>query len=381
MNDVKKNGQANQTVSLNPDELNIQHLFKLMVESDASDLHLSAGSPPRIRIDGEIVKVKIPKLDGSHIQKIIFPLLNEEQVKKFVENRELDFSFGVRGFGRYRANFFYSKNNISAVFRQIPSEIPKFESLNLPGILYDMTCVNNGLILVTGPTGSGKSTTLASLLDKINGIENGHIVTLEDPIEFIHSHKNSIVNQREVGADTNSFKTAIKSLLRQDPDIVLVGELRDAETIEAALLIAETGHLVFGTLHTNSCVDTINRVINIFPPSQQNQIRTLLSFVLQGVVSQQLIKRSFSSGRCLGLEVMVPDAAIRNLIREGKLHQVYSQMQIGQEKTGMITMNQSLKSNVDKGYIDMATAMSYSPVPEELQTMLASAGGSRRKAM
>jgi len=233
-----------------------------------------------------------------------------------------------------------------------------------------MCDVANGLVLVTGPTGSGKSTTLASLIDHLNQHEAGHIITLEDPVEFVHSHKSCLVNQREIGSDSLSFHNALKSLLRQDPDIVLVGELRDVETIEAALTIAETGHLVFGTLHTNSCVQTINRVVNVFPAHQQIQIRTLLSFVLQGIVSQQLIKKSHEKGRVAAMEILVPTAGIRNLIREDKVHQIYSQMQIGQDKTGMITMNQSLKKHVESGAITADVAMTYSNSPEELATQL-----------
>jgi twitching motility protein PilT len=269
---------------------------------------------------------------------------------------------------------FYSKGGLAAVFRQIPSLIPDFKSLNLPNVLLSMTDVSNGLILVTGPTGSGKSTTLASLLDRLNENEAGHIITLEDPIEFVHNHKSCLVNQREVGADTITFKNGLKSLLRQDPDIVLVGELRDVETIEAALTIAETGHLVFGTLHTNSTVQTINRVINVFPSHQQDQIRVLLSFVLQGVVAQQLIPKSFQTGRVLAMEILIPTPGIRNLIRDNKLHQIDSQMQIGQEESGMTTMNQSLIKSVETGVIDTATALSYSTEVEELTNMLKKVG-------
>ncbi|MEX1100192.1 MAG: PilT/PilU family type 4a pilus ATPase, partial [Bacteriovoracaceae bacterium] len=255
------------------------------------------------------------------------------------------------------------------VFRQIPTQVPDFESLGLPKVLLDMTDVSNGLILVTGPTGSGKSTTLASIIDRLNTNEPGHIITLEDPIEFVHSHKSSIVNQREIGVDTLKFKNGLKSLLRQDPDIVLVGELRDMETIEAALEIAETGHLVFGTLHTNSTIQTISRVINVFPADRQEQIRTLLSFVLQGVVAQQLLPKK-GGGRVLTQEILRMTPAIRNLVREDKLHQVYSQMQINQEKSHMVTMNQSIKRALDKGLIDSEAAMSYSNNPEEMAKML-----------
>ncbi len=352
------------------DEIKIQYLFKMMIDNNASDLHLVAGSPPGMRIHGDVVRVKVPPLTAQTTKKLVYQILSEEQKSEFEKNLELDFSFGIKGLARFRANVFYSKGAVSAVFRSIPSKIPDFKLLNLPNVLLTMTEVSNGLILVTGPTGSGKSTTLAALLDRLNDNEAGHIITLEDPIEFVHNHKGCIVNQREVGNDTLAFGKGLKSLLRQDPDIVLVGELRDAETIEAALTIAETGHLVFGTLHTNSCVQTINRIINVFPAYQQNQIRTLLSFVLQGVVAQQLIKKSFDKGRCLALEVLIPNPGIRNLIREDKIHQIYSQMQIGQDKSGMTTMNQSLKKLVDGGAIDANVAMSYSTAPEELAGML-----------
>lgn len=352
------------------ENVKIQQLFKLMVENGGSDLHLTVGTPPGLRVNGEIVRVKIPALTAADTKRLIYQILTEEQKNEFEKNLELDFSFGIKGLARFRANVFYSKGGCAAVFRQIPSVIPDFKTLNLPNILLEMTDVSNGIILVTGPTGSGKSTTLAALLDRLNENESGHIITLEDPIEFVHPHKGCIVNQREIGSDTNDFEVAIRSLLRQDPDIVLVGELRDAQTIEAALTIAETGHLVFGTLHTNSCVQTINRLINVFPADEQDQVRTLLSFVLQGVVAQQLIPKTFDSGRVCAMEIMRSTPAIRNLIREDKIHQIYSQMQIGQEKTGMTTMNQSLRRFVDNGMIDGDTAMAYSTEPEELAKQL-----------
>jgi twitching motility protein PilT len=356
------------------DNVKIQHLFKLVVENGASDLHLTVGSAPAIRVNGEIIRVKMGHLSPSNTKKLVYQVLTEEQINEFEKKLELDLSFGIKGLARFRANVFYSKGGVSAVFRLIPSIIPDFKSLNLPNVLLKMTDVSNGLILCTGPTGSGKSTTLASLLDRLNENESAHIVTLEDPIEFVHSHKNSIVNQREVGHDTLSFGNGLRSLLRQDPDIVLVGELRDVETIEAALTIAETGHLVFGTLHTNSTVQTINRIINVFPSTQQDQIRTLLSFVLQGIVAQQLIQKSFSPGRALAQEILIPTPAIRNLIREDKIHQIYSQMQVGQEKTGMSTMNQSLIKHVENGNLDPDRAMSYATVPEELANLLGTKG-------
>lgn len=348
----------------------IQQLFKLMVDAKGSDLHITVGSAPALRVNGDVVRVKLPLLTAHDTKRLIYQILTEDQKNELEKNLELDLSFGIKGLARFRGNIFYSKGGVSGVFRLIPSVIPDFKTLNLPNTLIDMTDVSNGLILVTGPTGSGKSTTLAAMLDRLNQSQSSHIITLEDPVEFVHAHKNCIVNQREIGSDSLSFRNAIKSLLRQDPDIVLVGELRDTETIEAALTIAETGHLVFGTLHTNSCVQTINRMINVFPADQQSQVRTLLSFVLQGVVAQQLVPKSFEPGRVLGLEILVPTPGIRNLIREDKVHQIYSQMQIGQDKSGMVTMNQSLKKSVDAGIIDNVTAMSYSNNQEELSSML-----------
>ena len=366
------------------ENIRIQHLFKLMVDSGASDLHLTSGSPPAIRVNGDIVRVKLSALTPNDTKRLVYQILTEEQKNEFEKNLELDLSFGIKGLARFRCNIFYSHGAVAAVFRLVPALIPDFKTLGLPQILMDMTDVSNGLILVTGPTGSGKSTTLAAILDRLNEKEYGHIITLEDPVEFMHQHKNCIVNQREIGADTLSFAKGLKSLLRQDPDIVLVGELRDAETVEAALTIAETGHLVFGTLHTNSAVQTINRIINVFPAHQQIQIRTLLSFVLQGVVSQQLLKKKSGQGRCLALEILALTPGIRNLIREDKIHQIYSSMQIGQEKTGMTTMNQSLKRLVDSGFITPEVALSYSSAPEEMATMLgqgAKPEGPSRKGM
>ncbi len=362
--------QTGTAQSIGNESLKIQQLFKLMVDSNASDLHITSGTSPGLRVHGEIIKVKTTPLTGEDTKRLIYQILTEDQKNEFEKKLELDFSFGIKGLARFRANVFNSKGAVAAVFRIIPSIIPDFKALNLPNILLKMCDVSNGLILVTGPTGSGKSTTLASLIDYLNQNEAGHIITLEDPVEFVHAHKSCLVNQREIGTDSLTFHNALKSLLRQDPDIVLVGELRDMETIEAALTIAETGHLVFGTLHTNSCVQTINRVINVFPAHQQIQIRTLLSFVLQGIVSQQLIAKSYEKGRVAAMEILTPTPGIRNLIREDKLHQVYSQMQIGQDKTGMVTMNQSLKKHVEAGAISAEVALSYSTAPEELATQL-----------
>lgn len=349
--------------------IQIQQLFKVMVDNGASDLHISVGSSPGMRISGEISRVKIPPLSADDTKRLVYQILTEAQRSELEKNMELDFSFGVKGLARFRANCFYSKGAVAACFRQIPSQIPDFDALGLPKVLLEMTDVSNGLLLVTGPTGSGKSTTLASIIDRLNTTETSHILTLEDPVEFMHGHKSSIVNQREVGVDTLSFGNGLRSLLRQDPDIVLVGELRDVETIEAALEIAETGHLVFGTLHTNSTIQTISRIINVFPADKQDPIRTLLSFVLQGVVAQQLLPKK-SGGRVLVQEILRITPAIRNLIREDKLHQVYSQMQINQTETKMVTMNQNIKKAFDAGLITSETAMSFSNNPEEMVKML-----------
>jgi twitching motility protein PilT len=357
--------------------LQIQQLFKVMVDNGASDLHLTVGSAPGMRISGDIVRVKVGILTPDDTKRLIYQILTEKQKAELEKNLELDFSFGIKGLARFRANVFYSKGAVAAVFRQIPSLIPDFEALGLPPVLLEMVNVSSGLFLVTGPTGSGKSTTLASIIDKLNTNSPCHIITLEDPIEFVHNHKMSLVNQREIGADTLSFGKGIKSLLRQDPDIVLVGELRDPETIEAALTIAETGHIVFGTLHTNSTVQTINRIINVFPHEQQEQIRTLLSFVLQGVVAQQLLPKQ-PKGRCLVQEILRITPAIRNLIREDKIHQIYSQMQIGQQDTGMVTMNQQIKKQLDTGLITQETALAYSNNADELSRMLGLEGNKKK---
>jgi twitching motility protein PilT len=275
-------------------------------------------------------------------KRLCYSILTEAQKQRFEEEWELDLSFGVKGLSRFRANIFMQRGAVAGAFRTIPFRVRTFEDLGLPPVVKELCKKPRGLVLVTGPTGSGKSTTLGAMIDKINSERQEHIVTVEDPIEYLHPHKKCLVNQREVSADTQSFKRALKYILRQDPDVVLVGEMRDLETIEAALTVAETGHLVFATLHTNSCVQTINRILDVFPPYQQPQVRAQLSFVLEGVLSQILIPKASGSGRALCLEIMIPNPAIRNLIREEKVHQIYSQMQVGQTKFGMQTMNQSL---------------------------------------
>ncbi len=347
-------------------------LLKTMVEQDASDLHITTGVPPEFRIQGKMARVKSDPLLAEDTKDLCYSVLSEAQKAEFERNWELDFSFGIKDVARFRGNIFYQRGTVAGVFRKIPIKIPEFESLKLPTIMKEVTQIPNGLILVTGPTGSGKSTSLAALLDLINREEHGHIVTVEDPVEFVHSHKNCIVNQREVGADTKSFGHAMKRLLRQDPDYILIGELRDAETIEMALTMAETGHLVFGTLHTNSTVQSINRMINVFPPHQQAQVRQLLSFTLQAILSQQLIPLSYKPGRALATEVLIPTAAIRNLIREDKIHQIYSSMQSGQDVSGMQTMNQCLVGLVRTGQLSKSDAIDHSPNPDELSKQLVS---------
>jgi twitching motility protein PilT len=341
-----------------------------MVEKGASDLHITTGSPPQLRIDGRLVPLKTPPLTPVETKQLCYSILADAQKHKFEEENELDLSFGVKGLSRFRANLFMQRGAVAAAFRTIPFKILTFQELGLPAIAAELSKKPRGLVLVTGPTGSGKSTTLASIIDKINTERHEHIVTIEDPIEYLHPHKNCIVNQREVGADTHSFKKALKYILRQDPDVVLVGEMRDLETIEAALVISETGHLAFGTLHTNSCVQTINRILDVFPPYQQPQVRAQLSFVLEGVMTQNLLPKATGPGRVLAIEVMVPNAAIRNLIREDKVHQIYSAMQVGQAKFGMQTFNQSLAVLIQRGHISLEEGLLRSSDQDELRNIL-----------
>jgi twitching motility protein PilT len=353
---------------------NLHQLLKAMVEKGASDLHITTNSPPQLRIDGKLVPLKTPQLTPVETKQLCYSILTDAQKHKFEEENELDLSFGVKGLSRFRANIFMQRGAVAGAFRTIPFKILSFAELGLPPVVSDLARRPRGLVLVTGPTGSGKSTTLASIIDKINTERHEHIVTIEDPIEYLHPHKNCLVNQREVGADTQSFKKALKYILRQDPDVVLVGEMRDLETIEAALIISETGHLAFATLHTNSCVQTINRILDVFPPYQQPQVRAQLSFVVEGIMSQALMPKAGQAGRTLAIEIMIPNPAIRNLIREDKVHQVYSQMQIGQSKFGMQTFNQSLLSLVQRRLIALEDAMGRSSDPEELRTMMAGGG-------
>jgi twitching motility protein PilT len=356
--------------------LSLQALLKAMTDKGASDLHVTTGSPPRLRIDNELVRLQTDPLTPVDTKTLCYSVMNDAQKLRFEEDLEIDFSFGIRGMARFRANVYMQQSCVAGAFRIVPYQIIPLDDLGLPPVVTELCDKPRGLVLVTGPTGSGKSTTLASMIDRINTKMRGHIITVEDPIEFQHQHKSCLINQREIGRDSQSFKRALKYILRQDPDVVLIGEMRDLETIEAALTLAETGHLAFGTLHTNNAIQSINRIVDVFPAHAQSQIRSVLSFVLEGVVTQTLIPRASGSGRALASEVMVPNAAIRNLIREDKLHQIYSQMQIGQSKFGMQTMNQSLVDLYIKKVISLEECLGHSSEIDELKTMILNAGGS-----
>jgi len=348
----------------------LTQLLHEMLHKRASDLHLTSGIPPQVRVDGNIIPSSHPPLTNDAIRNMVFSVLNEDQRKKLDAELELDLSFGINGLSRFRANIFFQRGAMAMAVRSIPIYIPTFEELGIPSIVTTLCERARGLVLVTGPTGSGKSTTLAAMIDWINTHHHKHIITIEDPIEYLHTHKQCIVNQRELHADTHSFHHALRSALREDPDIVLIGEMRDLETIEAALTISETGHLTLATLHTNSCVQSINRIIDVFPPHQQNQIRTQLSFVLEGILAQQLIPRQLEEGRALALEILIPNAAVRNQIRENHIHHIYSIMQAGQARHGMQTMNQALFDLYQKGIISKENALAYSTYPEELANMV-----------
>ncbi|MBP7866184.1 MAG: type IV pilus twitching motility protein PilT [Acidobacteria bacterium] len=350
--------------------VSLPELLRKLKELQGSDLHLTTGTPPQVRIDGSLRPLDLPPLTAAETKRLAYSVLTDAQKHRLEENLELDFSFGVKDVSRFRGNIFYQRGAIAAVFRIIPFEIKSFEALGLPAPVTTLCEKPRGLILVTGPTGSGKSTTLATMIDKINRDRHEHIVTLEDPIEFLHPHRNCIVNQREILSDTHSFNNALRVVLRQDPDVVLVGEMRDLETIEAALRVAETGHLTLATLHTNTAISTINRIIDVFPAHQQQQIRTQLSMVLEGVLCQTLLPRQGGVGRCMAMEIMVPTSGIRNLIREDKIHQIYSAMQTGQEKHGMQTFNQSLASLYLGKQISLEMAMLKSPNPGELEDLI-----------
>jgi twitching motility protein PilT len=350
--------------------ITMEELLRTMVERGGSDLHISAGSAPRARIDGDLIEVTAAEvMTPDQTKKLVYSVLDAEQIARFEQDMELDMSFGLQGVGRFRVNVFYQRGAVGSVLRTIPYEIYAFEQIGVPVAICKQLCdLPRGLVLVTGATGSGKSTTLASMIDYINQSRKEHIITIEDPIEFVHRNKSCLVNQREVGNDTQGFHQALRRVLRQDPDVVLIGEMRDKETIEAGLTLAETGHLTFATLHTSDCVQTINRIIDVFPAHQQNQIRTQLSFVLEGVFCQQLLPRAGTRGRALCSEIMVPTAAIRALIREDKCHQIMSNIQTG-AKYGMRTMNQSLLDLYKSKAITWDICITRSADPEDLRRM------------
>jgi twitching motility protein PilT len=351
-------------------EIALSELLRKMIEQGGSDLHITTNSAPMVRVHGVLRPLEYQELTPADTKQLAYSVLTDAQKHRFEETLELDFSFGIKGLSRFRANIFNQRGAVGAVFRSIPYEIRSFEELGLPSVIDKLCDKPRGLVLVTGPTGSGKSTTLAAMLDKINRDRHEHMITVEDPIEYLHSHKNCIVNQREVHADTHSFANALRAALRQDPDIVLIGEMRDLETTETALRIAETGHLTFATLHTNSAASSINRIIDIFPSGQQAQIRTQLSMVLEGILTQSLLPKANGQGRALAMEILVPNSAIRNLIREDKIHQIYSMMQTGQDKYGMQTFNQSLASLYFKKQITLEMAITRSSNPDELQDLI-----------
>src|SRR4029453_225650 len=348
----------------------LPELLQMMVQMEGSDLHITTNTPPQVRVHGHLTRLEGAALAPSETKQLAYSVLTDAQKKRFEETLELDFSFGIKGLARFRVNMFNQRGAVGAVYRLIPEKIRSFQDLNLPQVLTTLAERPRGLVLVTGPPGSGKSTALAAMIDKINKERHDHILTIEDPIEFVHQHQGCLVNQREVHSDTESFSNALRAALREDPDIVVIGEMRDLETVEAALRIAETGHLTLATLHTNSTSQTINRIIDIFPAGQQAQIRTQLSLVLEGIVCQALLPKADGSGRVASLEILVPNPAIRNLIRDDKVHQIYGAMQTGQEKLGMQTANQSLASLYMKGQITMETAMSASSNRDELHDMI-----------
>jgi twitching motility protein PilT len=348
----------------------LPELLKTMIEMGGSDLHVTTASPPQVRVHGTLRRLPLPELSPEDTESLAFSALNDAQQKRFEETMELDLSFGVPGLARFRCNVFKQRGVVSAVYRAIPERIRSLDELSLPKVLATLAEKPHGLVLVTGPTGSGKSTTLAAILDRINADRHAHILTIEDPFEHVHAHKNSLISQRELHSDTASFRAALRAALREDPDVVLIGEMRDLETVEAALQMAETGHLTFATLHTSSAAQTIGRIVDVFPAAQQAQIRTQLSVVLEGIVCQALLPRADGAGRVVSLEILVPTPAVRNLIREDKTHQIYGIMQTGQEKFGMQTANQSLASLYQRRLITLETAMNASTLREELQGMI-----------
>lgn len=351
----------------------LHQLLKAQFEQEASDLHITAGTPPQMRVHGSLCPVRMDPLVPSDTEALCYSILSEEQRRIFEEDKEIDLSFSIKGVARFRANVFRQRGAVAGVFRLIPHQVRPFESLDLPPAVAGMCDLARGLVLVTGATGSGKSTTLAAMIDKINSEYPGHILTIEDPVEFVHNHRKSLINQREVGSDTHSITRALKSALRQDPDVVLIGEMRDLETVSAALTIAETGHLVFATLHTNSAVSTITRVVDVFPAHQQSQVRSQLAAVLQGVVCQQLLP-CLSGGRIMAVELMIPNPAIRSQIREDKIHQIPQSMEVGTEKSGMQTLTTCLVNLVKRRKITIETAISSAYNVDELKSALKRVG-------
>ncbi|HSS32872.1 MAG TPA: type IV pilus twitching motility protein PilT [Solirubrobacterales bacterium] len=355
---------------MSPPDFDFSDVLRRMVETRASDVHLSPGFPPAMRDKGKICPMEgFPVLNGQQTREIVYGILNDDQRKRFENNKQLDFAYAIPGVARFRVNCFFQRGTVSAAFRLVPQEIPSLDSLSVPAVLRELTEKPRGFVLVTGPTGSGKSTTLAAMIDVINAGRQDHILTIEDPIEFLHTHKSSIVNQREVGSDAPDFALGLRAALREDPDVILVGEMRDLETVSTALTAAETGHLVFATLHTQSTAQTVDRIIDVFPSEQQGQVRTQLSIALQGIVTQQLLPTLDGKGRVVACEVLIPTPAIRNLIREGKTHQIYGALQTS-GAVGMQTMDADLARLVRGGKIARALAEQRASVPEELSRLL-----------
>jgi twitching motility protein PilT len=350
--------------------VSIQELLKITVERDASDLHITTHIPPRIRIHGRLIPIDHPPLTPSETKTLVYSLLTDRQKKHFEENLELDFSFGIKKLGRFRGNVFMQKSSVAAAFRRFLPVMWSFSQLGLPQRLSQLCYLPRGLVLVTGPTGCGKSTSLACMIDYINRRRDVHIVTIEDPIEYFFTPKKAIINQRELFVDTLSYPNALRSVLREDPDVVLVGEMRDTETVEASLRVAETGHLTFSTLHTNSAPESISRIIDVFPAQYQTQVRIMLSMTLEAVITQSLLPRADGNGRVLACEILIPNPAVRNLIRENKIHQIYGVMQMGQEQFGMQTFNQSLANLYFEKSISYELAMQVSSKPDELTEII-----------